>query len=68
MEETTEGTTEETGNHDTKCSGDQIQISDLKQGKVDRPIFLNPQLGLWKITSRENAGHVGTTVEWTSPL
>jgi hypothetical protein len=35
-----------------------MKIPDLKQGKMDGRIFLDPQLRLWKMTSRANVGLV----------
>ena len=33
---------ERPGNHDTACSGGQMGITDLKQGKMEKPIFPDP--------------------------
>ena len=31
------------GNSNTTCSGGQMKITHIKQGKMDRPSFLGPQ-------------------------
>ena len=53
-------------NHGTTCSGDQMKITDLKRGKAERPVFLDPQSWLCKMSSGTNIGLIDDTVNKTS--
>jgi hypothetical protein len=43
-----------------------MKITDLKRGKVERPLFLDPQSLLWKMSSSANIGLVNATANKTS--
>ena len=58
---------ERPGNNDATRSGGQLEFTELKQGGMDKPIFLGLRLRLRKVASRANIGIIDVTVKRAPP-